>query len=659
MSHFPLLVNSSKTKTMNEGEGEQEKPGKISVAVDDDVFNDSEGETKETNVYEGEQKHELEFESSSENEWEESETLNCYVCSRIIDDEDFSTSNIKQTSFGLMHVQCQNKLLISNIPNSINDDALYKLFSSFGSVLEAQVHESHGLIEFESKASAKKSMNEMNGFAIGTNKLSVKYAHVDDKHPQSQKQHAKNYKSRYVHSKESLRSLSAIKLCNLLNPESKKYKKMNKKWMRLIIQHQQNEKVIEFIYNSKANDATNDFIYGYVAIPSYLELLIDQETTEYFRNQKRPSWLPSQHVIIVSGYIRTKIEKRMQYKYNWIIPAVIIEICFKYYVPNMSFFVLEPNLLLQFDIEQKTKKVIIPKGAGLDLYSCVCIPGIEQSHLPNLSQVMDKNTTYLGIFGRDRAHSQIHFILKQNMRDIMTFSADYVKACSEFIYCGKHGIITLASDGMYQLKLQNIKTENYKFTKLSKLGLEGWGDSKDLSLCFLNGLDKIFVIQTGISNFRSKCCIFDLSTRKWHKISAFPTSFHLDYGVAMAYNYHTRSSVYVLSVNGALEKYDLHQNKWERISCFENFECSQKACNAKPILWLSNTNVNILYCALLGQKFEFHSIDLRMKNKKWTPCSDWNEMMNGQNGYTWTVRLNNALQRMPEPQLFFFEKTVK
>ena len=221
------------------------------------------------------EQNEAEEEKKEQNEWNDPETINCYVCARVIDDEDFGANNIKQTSFGLMHIQCPNKLLISNIPISMDDDALFKLFSSFGPILEAHVNGSHGLIEFESKASAQKALKKMNGFEVDKHKLVVKYAHIDDDISQ-QKKATKECKLRYVHSRQSLRSMSTIKLVSLLVPEKKKYREMNKKWMKLIIQHQQRDEVIEFIYNSKANDATKDFIHGYVPMPQFLESLIGE-----------------------------------------------------------------------------------------------------------------------------------------------------------------------------------------------------------------------------------------------------------------------------------------------------------------------------------------------------------------------------------------------
>ena len=93
--------------------------------------------------------------------------------------------------------------------------------------------------------------------------------------------------------------LSARQIASLLVTQPKLYKSVYKQWMKLIIQCK--PEVLEFIYNSKANDSRNSAIFNYIEVPDYLkELIMDKERNKQeCKEIQRPK-----SRILVSGYIR-------------------------------------------------------------------------------------------------------------------------------------------------------------------------------------------------------------------------------------------------------------------------------------------------------------------------------------------------------------------
>eukprot|EP01084_Bolivina_argentea_P073186 132811_1 len=103
----------------------------------------------------------------------------------------------------------------------------------------------------------------------------------------------------------------------------------------------------------------------------------------------------------------------------------------------------------------------------------------------------------------------------------------------------------------------------------------------------------------------------------------------------MVYNYHDRSSVYLLSGSCILSQYDINKNKWNYLVGLENDNVFEK----KPVLWMDNKNSNILYHTVLsrhnyyGCKIDVKYVDLRSSDQKWCPCEDWNNSIIPQSNY--------------------------
>ena len=93
---------------------------------------------------------------------------------------------------------------------------------------------------------------------------------------------------------------------------------------------------------------TSRFKYAYL----HLHVCTKQVDTQ---ERARPSCLPSQHVVIVYGYIR-KIEKRLS-RQHMILPSIIIRICFDYYVPTMRFCALQHETqIVEFELTPKRQR---------------------------------------------------------------------------------------------------------------------------------------------------------------------------------------------------------------------------------------------------------------------------------------------------------------
>eukprot|EP01084_Bolivina_argentea_P205123 350457_1 len=507
--------------------------------------------------------------------------VHCEYCAQPIEPTDWENNNVKQLSIGLVHTECPNKILISNCPQKISKDLLHKLFSPYGIILDISINDKYGLIEYDNKQSIQSAINSMNGFEMGANKLSVKMLTNILKNKQQPKSES-DASPQYKFAKETLTTFNAKEIASLLVPNSKIHKNIYKQWMQLIIQHKHD--VIQFIYYSKPNDANNETIFNYIPIPDYLKSMIifkkDIDAAYYVKNQPRVPDLPSQHVIIVYGYIR-KLERKLKDYQLFIIPSIIIELCFDYYMPITKIFCLEKNnklIELELNTGQPPKRsMIIPpenRAKIHDIISCICIPDLIGTDIPFLQYYLDPNMSYYGIFGRDQTSHQ--FILYEKINDVddyyMTFTAPnelHLETYADYLYCNEYGIIASDLDGLYQLKLKDINAMNdYKFTQLCYKWQ--WDHYAYLKMCYMRGLDKILAIQCSerirMYDSKAKCAIFDFNTNEWKFID------FLDYlnnklssvyehellYCDMVYNYHDRSSVYLLSGSCILSQYDIN-----------------------------------------------------------------------------------------------------
>eukprot|EP01084_Bolivina_argentea_P255539 429835_1 len=419
--------------------------------------------------------------------------LNCFKCGQLIQSLDWENNNVKQLSVGLAHDECPNKILISNCPESMNKDLLYKLFSPYGAIMDHSITDGYGLIEYDNRESIQSAIDAMNNFEMGQHKLSVQMYIKDNKQISIIKpeEPAANLQpiQLYIYTKQQLTNFNAREISSLLVPKSKIYKKIYKQWMQLTIKHKQ--EVIEFIYHSKINEPNNAFTFNFIQIPDYLKKMLifkkDIDAARYVKNQPRPKKLPSHHIIIVWGYIRN-IEKKINYRRkSFIIPSTIIEICFNYYISMfiaMKIFCIEENeKLIEFQLSKGkilTQTMIVPAKYRTNIKNinnCVCIPDLMSTDLPHLQHFLDPNISYYGIFGNDMSDQSVNtFILREKINEVdhyyMSFKSpnnlqNFKNKYAKYIFCEQYGIIASDWKGLYQLKLKDINgTENYKFTKI-------------------------------------------------------------------------------------------------------------------------------------------------------------------------------------------------
>ena len=544
------------------------------------------------------------------------EVINCETCKLPIDGTDWSNNNVKQLSTGLAHAQCPNKLVISNCPSTITLDLLRKIFSPYGVIKDLSIYQNHAVIEYTTKESTAFAISAMQGFEMGSNKISIQYL------SQLNKNDIKNYFNQQIDSKQEefstpdglqykynrdeLLLLSAREIASFLVPNSKIYKSVYKDWMKLIIQYKQD--VIEYIYYSKANDTKYADIFNYISIPDYLKELLsnkknkklqeeEKKISDKIKNEPRLETLPSQNIIIVHGYIRRIGNTLNKGRLNGIIPSVIIKVCMDYYVSFMSFYIYQPRqFLIEFDMNEhnKTNKVMmdqvnIKQMKGMN--SSIIISDLTSTDLPKLKYQMEQNVSYYGIFGQTN-DSQNKLILYEK-HDNRNYYQSFTSHCSrphdlnyDYIYCGKeYGIISNDKYGLYQLKLTEISADNsYSFKLLNKTATY-WQTADiypppptDLGVCYMNGVDKLFAVQQsnqhnfqeGESGGGRRCGIYDFKENKWIGISNVSSSLRGDEVIkgshvikcGLVYDYHTRSNVYLLANNGGLSSYDVFKDVW-------------------------------------------------------------------------------------------------
>ena len=95
--------------------------------------------------------------------------------------------------------------------------------------------------------------------------------------------------------------------------------------------------------------------------------------------------------------------------------------------------------------------------------SCLVIPELIASDVPNLSRMLDPHTVYHGVFGHDpRSHS---LILREKLDDTECFYMLFRSAHSferdtdstVYQFCGReYGVIAANWNGLYQLRLEDV-----------------------------------------------------------------------------------------------------------------------------------------------------------------------------------------------------------
>jgi len=625
--------------------------------------------------------------------------LHCQVCGQVINEADWSINNVKQLTTGFAHVQCPNKLLISNLPTSMSIALLNKIFSPYGDIKDTQIISPHfAFIEYIDRESSTTAISAMDGFEIGVNKLRVQLLQevhdleqqlaADLNEPETDEQkHAKHVQqqqhnnhnnnnntdatpggsdSKYVYNREQLHLLSAREIASFLVPNAKIHRAVYKEWMQLLIQCKQD--VIDYIYFSKANDNDCTDVFNYVPIPDYLKkLLVHKRNSliaDKLKNVPRAKQLPSQHIIIVHGYIR-RIERTLETRLS-IIPSIIISMCFDYYVSIMSLCVYQPRgFLVQFEINNQRRVNLLertqPEINMLDkMRSCVCIPDLMSSDCPKLNNVLNPRMNYLGVFGRDEHN---HHLVVMNKEDSFYARVTGVNQLAldenaEYVYCGKreYGLMTADYNGLWQLKFPEISDQNdYHFEKVVKLwnGFERQPDKFGfLQMCYMKGIDKLFAVQCNVLHHLDgpgrKCAMFDMAKQQWKEISFLKLMPERHARYAMVYDFHSRSNVYLMSARNenVLMAYDLYLDRWMNLSGGQGeselkeqdeFEVVGDMVDSKkkPILWLDDKNTNILYQAVLqrvqqnaGYRASIKSFDLRDDSRRWNECFvDWNDLV--------------------------------
>ena len=198
-------------------------------------------------------------------------------------------------------------------------------------------------------------------------------------------------------------------------------------------------------------------------------------------------------------------------------------------------------------------------------------------------------------------------------------------------------------NGLWQLKLDQISNDsNYIFTALSALSEFADHSTKNMSMCYMKGVDKLLTVglinnaeadypsfapgergHGGMENF-ANCGIFDFGTNKMINIDSVG---FMSISCSMVYDYHNRSKVYLLSNTGELASYHVFKDKWINLYYDSNILYPK---GKKPILWLDNKNTNILYYAGLkvadminGYDIYIYSLDVRSNDKKWNRCFEY------------------------------------
>eukprot|EP01084_Bolivina_argentea_P014103 26369_1 len=227
------------------------------------------------------------------------------------------------------------------------------------------------------------------------------------------------------------------------------------------------------------------------------------------------------------------------------------------------------------------------------------------------------------------------------------------------LFCGNNGIIYELHSDLYQLKLQNIESNNCNKFMFNKMKIENdtfWKFKHNskflyeyLDMCYIPRENKLFAVENhcrrekkmsnSLKNYSKKSAIFDFNNNKWINIKPFKyTSFCSEinknrFESALYYN-DNNNSIYMLTMskktNILISKYDLNKDKWIHIQCNDNLwdhdNLWDRFHTVKPILWLDNkTNILQLYKAPNSYAY----MDLSEKNKQWVTRSD-NTLINDQ-----------------------------
>ena len=211
-------------------------------------------------------------------------------------------------------------------------------------------------------------------------------------------------------------------------------------------------------------------------------------------------------------------------------------------------------------------------------------------------------------------------------------------------HCGKHGLIYAVHNKLYQLKLDDIKindqTDNESFNEIMvKKRNQIWnfqcdypsfspyyikffswiylGDDKSQIFAIFNQ-ESCMSMSLDVKNTKKhKCGIFDLNEKKWKKIKALKLDLKNNHFIKLYMNEYDNDTVYAISNNENIQRYDFEKNKW-----YEVVKTSDKEYPhlAHDVVWMED--IDTLCCGREDGYF-YSSINLSGDNPIWKRHHPW------------------------------------
>eukprot|EP01084_Bolivina_argentea_P067438 122812_1 len=386
-------------------------------------------------------------------------------------------------------------------------------------------------------------------------------------------------------------------------------------------------------------------------------------TTKKARNSSKTSPNTNYQRLLVDGYVR-----RIDCLLTKLIPTNVINICYYYYFINVSHTFLiqtfeggydgDPEELYCIDILNKAKICL-----SLE-YNTGDNRPINYSYIPSI-KVTDNNTLYHGVFytyydpnyiiNSDFGPASINLGLvpqidlrlaptkRRGRNAFIEWGRTADGLClGNNIYCGnKHGIIICnGNNSLCQLQLQNINSSTCFDYTIHKLNNFKWNSSEYLSLCNMNDIDKLFIMECfsekSISpTLKSTTCgIYDFNKHQLKYVKSYKYNrYFADDALCVGLCYDTRNSlIYSVTNYGNPSQYDMYKNQWIYLFGLNN-NIKYKTMCTDLVTWIDNTIPNILYCAALKKtekttewppcrrrKLEIKLLDMRNNRSKWIEC---------------------------------------